>query len=330
VSDASPTERDPWPAELLSQMGLRADAMGDRAYTLVQDLQLPEVVARHLWRTYWPLAELLARTLRAGVRHPLILGINGAQGTGKSTGAHILARALNTQGWKVCQFSIDDLYLTREQRRTLAETVHPLFATRGVPGTHDVSMGMGLLEQLRSATPDTVTPLPRFDKAMDDRKPKPQWPVFTGRPDLIIVEGWCLGARPQPEAALIKPCNTFEEWEDPDNRWRNYVNERLKDYQDLFAQQDLLVMLKAPSFDQVFEWRSLQEEKLRQSLSESELVGSKVMSAKELMRFISHYERLTRWILEELPSRADVVLSLNSAHEIDQVVIHSWFRDLTV
>ncbi|MDQ2077707.1 phosphoribulokinase [Marinimicrobium sp. ABcell2] len=328
MSDAQLTERNPWPPELMTRVGLHAEATGDRAHTLINDLALPEPVARHLWRAYWPLAELIARHLRNGLTEPLVMGINGAQGTGKSTGAYILARALSAQGWKVCQFSIDDLYLRHEERQALAEAVHPLLATRGVPGTHDVVMGRELLAQLRAAESTQVTRLPSFDKAKDDQKPESIWPTFTGRPDLILFEGWCVGARPQAESALVRPCNELEEREDPDGRWRTYVNQRLEDYQALFAQLDLLVMLQAPSFQQVYEWRSLQEEKLRQTLSESDLAVSKVMSSTELVRFISHYERLTRWMLEEMPARANVLLALNPAHEIDQVVVNSWLWDL--
>src|SRR5690625_3752855 len=160
-----------------------------------------------------------------------ILGLSGAQGTGKSTAAEILTRALTRRGWRVCQLSLDDLYLSRHQRQTLAQVVHPLLATRGVPGTHDVSLGLTVLEQLRTAGPVTTTYLPRFDKAADEPKAHDQWSVVRGRPELIILDGWCLGARPQPAEALLAPCNELEAQEDTDGLWRRYVDARLHAYQ---------------------------------------------------------------------------------------------------
>lgn len=310
-----------WPETFLAQLGLNAQDANASVPSFMDDLDLPHAVGAHLWRVYQPLIEWFDQT--GGVRNgtPMVLGLSGAQGTGKSTAAEILTRALKRRGWHVCQLSLDDLYLSRHQRQTLAQVVHPLLATRGVPGTHDVSLGLTLLEQLRTAGPVTTTYLPRFDKAADEPKAHDQWSVVRGRPELIILDGWCLGARPQPAEALLAPCNALEAQEDTDGLWRRYVNARLHDYQTLFAQVDILVMLKAPSFTQIYKWRALQEQKLRARLSELELVRSKIMSPKELVRFISHYERLTRWILKDLPSRADILLALNSAHEIDRVEV---------
>lgn len=160
---------------------------------------------------------------------------------------------------RVCLLSIDDLYLGRDARRELAAKVHPLLITRGVPGTHNLPLALQLFAQLKKAAPTQVTLVPRFNKALDDCEPKTRWEPFTGRPDIIIFEGWCVGARAQPQKALQEPVNALEAKEDPDGIWRRYVNEKLKAYQELFQQIDLLVMLKAPSFDQVLEWRQLQE-----------------------------------------------------------------------
>ena len=81
-----------------------------------------------------------------------------------------------------------------------------------------------------------------------------------GRPDVILFEGWCVGARPQSEAELQPPINELERRADPDARWRRYVNERLgSDYKDLFGHLDRLLMLEVPSLDKVVEWRLLQE-----------------------------------------------------------------------
>ncbi|MBS3805765.1 MAG: hypothetical protein KGY54_14555 [Oleiphilaceae bacterium] len=261
------------------------------------------------------------------VDRPLILGLHGAQGTGKSTIALFLKTLLTDNlDCRCVNFSLDDLYLTRAEREGLAEQVHPLLRTRGVPGTHDLLLGDRVIESLLFATPDHTTSIPVFDKAADDRMPKHEWPVFQGKPDVILIEGWCLGAQPERDAdKLAEPINSLEEWADKDNTWRVYVNDQLWDaYAWFFDQIDRMIMLKAPSMESVIRWRTLQEHKLAErtgdALKEGDSV-SRVMSDREVLRFIMHYERVTRRCLYELPRRADVVFHIDEAH---QIVKHKW------
>jgi D-glycerate 3-kinase len=145
---------------------------------------------------------------------------------------------------------------------------------------------------------------------MDDRCRKAQWPKVQGPIDVIVLEGWCVGASPEPLDALKKAVNALERKEDTDARWRRFVNESLAGpYHRLFRGIDLLILLAAPSFDVVHRWRCEQEIKLRK-----ERVGRSaphVMNATQLRRFIQHYERLTRHILVEMPHRADIVIRLD-------------------
>ncbi|MFM8443935.1 MAG: hypothetical protein ACKN9W_11430, partial [Methylococcus sp.] len=183
--------------------------------------------------------------------------------------------------------------------------------TRGVPGTHDVELGLATLNRLRGAMPTDLTPLPAFDKASDDRRPTADWPVFSGRPDILLFEGWCVGSSPQPEAALCEPVNALERDEDADGRWRLFVNRQLDtDYRRLFAELDRLIFLRVPGLDRVLEWRTLQEHKLAATAT----AGGHIMDAAAIRRFVMHYERLTRHTLADLPARADVTLSLNDDH----------------
>ncbi|RQW79014.1 MAG: hypothetical protein EHM62_06915, partial [Methylococcus sp.] len=208
----------------------------------VQRHRIPATRAGELARVYLPLAAWIAEQKQDG---PLIVGINGAQGSGKSTLSDFLRLLLEQyHGQRVAVLSIDDLYLTRAERKALAREVHPLLITRGVPGTHDVELGLTTLQRLRTATEVDLTPLPAFDKAADDRRPEAEWPVFRGRPDIILLEGWCMGATPQPESALREPVNALERDEDADGRWRDFVNRQLEtDYRRLFAELDRLIFL---------------------------------------------------------------------------------------
>ena len=281
----------------------------------LQELMLDEVLMEDLDRIYVPLANMIAEGLNIEDKMQLI-GVNGAQGAGKTTFGNLLKVVLEEKfKMKVLLLSIDDLYLTRAKREQLAKEVHPLLITRGVPGTHDVELGIRTIDSLAEASPKTVTKIPRFNKATDDQWPEASWDKFEGRPDVVLFDGWFMGASEQPEADLGEPINSLEELEDRDCVWRKYVNNQLKErYKELFNKLDLLVMLQVPSFEKVYEWRSLQERKLRMTtLGQKNL---RVMGEFELRRFISHYERLTRFMLKELPDRVDMLFKVNDNHRI--------------
>lgn len=277
---------------------------------------------------YVPLGAWLAcrETQQSG---PLVVGINGAQGAGKSTLFNLIEVILGEGfGLRVVGFSLDDLYKTRAERERLATTVHPLLMTRGVPGTHDVELGMEILRSLKAGDPGQPTKIPVFDKSIDERCSPDVWQEWSGPVDIIVFEGWCVGALPQLEADLYTPVNSLEQQEDPDTRWRRYVNQQLAGpYQELFSMIDTLIMLKVPSMEAVFEWRSLQEKKLAERVkyifdTQQPSDHLRIMNEEEIVRFIQHYERLTRVMLDEMPARADVALVLNENHKISKIVIN--------
>ena len=251
-------------------------------------------------------ADALRGAMAAPHRRPFVLGVCGAQGSGKSTLSEALAETMRAEGVATAVLSIDDLYRTKAEREALARTVHPLFAVRGVPGTHDVALGLDVIAALEAGR---ATPLPRFDKAQDDRAPAAQWDHAEGDTALLILEGWCVGARPEPAAALDVPVNALERDEDADGRWRRAANAALagEGYQALFARLDRLVLLAAPGFEAVRDWRVEQEHGLARKAGAD---ARGVMSDAEVERFIGFYERLTRHILTEMPGRADLVIRL--------------------
>lgn len=256
--------------------------------------------------------QMLRQRLAGTAKRPFILGICGAQGSGKSTLAEALAGRLRETGLRVAVLSLDDLYLTKAERLALAGTVHPLLATRGVPGTHDVGMGLAVLDRLAGTQPIL---LPRFDKATDDRAPDGTW--IDGPVDVVLFEGWCIGATAQEPAALNEPVNDLERMQDSDGRWRRHVNAALAgDYQRLFKRIDALVLLAAPDFTIVRDWRIEQEEGLRRSLQAAGRPADGTMSRQQIATFIQFYERLTRHILSEMPDRADLTLRLDAGRRV--------------
>ena len=257
----------------------------------IQDERLNEDFVAQVEALHAPLA---ARIAAVAMGPAFVVGLCGPQGSGKTTTVRVLAAMLETRGLKVATLSLDDLYLPRADREALARDIHPLLRTRGVPGTHDVALGLAVLEGLAG---EGETALPRFDKATDDRAPAKAWPVVAGPVDVVLFEGWCVGARPEPPEALVLPLNALEREYDPDG---------------IFARLDLLVLFTAPDFGTVLAWRREQEAKLRRRLAELGQATGQVMDDDQVAAFVQHYERLTRHIAREMPARADLVLPLDA------------------
>lgn len=273
----------------------------------------------------WPALDAVERAVLARIpltaRRPFVLGLCGAQGSGKTTLSETLETRLNTAGVKTVTLSIDDLYLTRAEREALAIEVHPLLRARGVPGTHDLRLGFAALAALelgRSAT------LPRFDKSRDDRAEPARWDIAEIGTQVLILEGWCVGALPEAPGALENPVNELERDEDSQGVWRRYVNAALAgDYQRLFSRIDFLALLAAPGFEIVQTWRLQQEHALRDRVGAG---APGVMDDAQVARFIQHYERLTRHILQEMPGRADLVIALNEDRSARSISFHETAR----
>lgn len=235
-----------------------------------------------------------------------ILGLSGAQGSGKST----LARGLITQarqsGLRAGLLALDEYYLTKAERADLARAIHPLLAVRGPPGTHDIAWLARDIAALRGSEQVRV---PRFDKSRDDRAPQTDWPHLRGPLDVLLLEGWCVGARPQPAQQLLAPINDLEAREDAAGIWRGWINAQLAGpYGEVFGALDGLAFLAAPDFCAVQTWRWEQEQALPP--------GPAVMEAAQIARFIAHFERITRWMLHDMRERADLIVRLDGARQL--------------
>lgn len=222
--------------------------------------------------------------------HVPLLFISGAQGSGKSTA---LAEAIRALSVPALGISIDNVYLTRAERRALARQNGPLFEVRGPPGTHDLALLDRVIAALRAAAPNAETRLPVFDKLADDRAPPERWRLFRGRPCAIIIEGWLMGAEADPSAPGSSPINTLEEG-DVRADWRRAQEAALAGpYARLWDQADSFLHILAPDFGTVFRWR------LEQEMALWAVRGEPMPPDRRewVHLFIQHYERLTRRML---------------------------------
>ena len=239
-------------------------------------------------------------------QRPRVVGISGSQGSGKSTLARIVVEHLQQCGLGAVAVSLDDFYLTQAQRIELAQTVHPLLRTRGVPGTHDTRWLARVLNAIESADPaeGATLELPIFDKGLDDRSGQQQL-----RCQILVLEGWCVGVQAQPD--VLQPINALETREDAHGLWRSWVNDQIRqNYEALWNSVDYWVQLRPPGFEQVVQWRSEQEQHIE---------PHKRMNAEALQRFIDHYERLTRWQWDCAPRRPGLRIELGLDHRVVSV-----------
>ena len=247
----------------------------------------------------------------------LFLGVSGGQGSGKTTITGIL-RIILKKFFKrrILISSIDDFYKTLKERNKMSYSIHPLFKTRGVPGTHDVKLIKNFFNFVKKKK-FKVFKLPKFDKSIDDRLKKKHWFKVKEKPQIVILEGWCVGAKPQTNSLIKKTTNILEKQEDKNLIWRKHVNKKLKkEYKNFFAMIDHFIFIKIPDFNMVFKWRLLQEKKLKNKLN----FKKKIMSYNEIKRFIMFYERITLQMIKDLSKSASMVLLLKKNHKIKKIL----------
>ena len=241
-----------------------------------------------------------------------VIGLTGGQGSGKSTISKILKIILE-EGFKLNTviFSIDDFYKTLKERKKMSLKVSPLFLTRGVPGTHDTKMLFNCLKNLKKKKFKKIY-IPKFDKSIDDRTKKVKWQFIKIKPQIVIFEGWCVGVSAQKKSDLLVPINTLEKEKDKKRIWRNRVNKELKgNYKKIFKLIDKTIFLKVPSFRYVYQWRLLQEKKLRITSK-----GKKIMTENQIKNFIMFYERLTKHMLKNLSKKVNFLIKIDNKHRL--------------
>lgn len=233
------------------------------------DLILP------LWRIWLPLALHLA-DIKKALRRPLIQGILGGQGTGKTTLAAILKVILEQLNCKTLCLSLDDLYKTYEERCSLRKQ-DPRLIWRGPPGTHDVDMGVAVLEQLRSQQPVAV---PRFDKSACGGEGDRTDSESVTDVDVVLFEGWFVGVRPiNPDAFNLAPPPIATEAE---QTFARDMNVNLQQYCKLWEMLDRLIVLYPSDYRLSQQWRRQAEQQMRAT-------GKSGMSNQKVNQFVEYF-----------------------------------------
>jgi len=252
-------------------------------------------------------------------KRPYIVGLSGGQGSGKTTISSIISIILRKYfKLNVFVISIDDFYKTRKERLILSQKVHSLLMTRGVPGTHDVNIMLDFFKRIKRKNFKSLK-LPKFNKAIDDRYSNNLWYSVKKRPDIIIFEGWCVGAKAEKTNTLKKSINSLEKFKDKKLIWRRHVNKQLQSkYKQLYDQLNCLLYINSNNFSLLRKWRIKQEKKLR--LKNQRSNSHKIMSNKEVISFMQTYQRVTINMLKTLPKYASIILNLNNNHQIKSVI----------
>ena len=294
-----------------------------------RELKIDKPLHAECFTLYIPLALHIAQRrmdILDGQAHAPIIGINGGQGSGKTTLNYLLQIVLKEAfGLHAVGVSIDDFYKTYADRHAIAGSIHPLFATRSVAGTHDTSLAINTLKTLRSLNSGECS-IPRFDKSLfngeGDRLLESEWTITQAPVDVVLFEGWFVAAEPQTEDALKQPINDREREEDSDGIWRKTLNHHLAtDYAALFDLLDELIVIQVGGMETIYRNRELQEQKLRDATKDN-AGGAGAMSPEAVIRFIALYERTTRHMLETLPNRARIVMNLGDHHRIESVRVN--------
>ena len=275
-----------------------------------------KIKINNLKKNYIPISFCIEKKYKEK-RKTLFLGFSGSQGSGKTTITSILKIILKTFFKRdVCVVSIDNFYKTFNERRKMAKKIHPLFETRGVPGTHDITLLKKFLINIKKNKFKRFK-IPKFDKSEDDRMKSKHWSKIKKRPEIVILEGWCVGAIPQSNSLLKKPVNVLESKYDKKFKWRKYVNQKLKnEYKKVFSMIDYYIFMKVPNFRMVFKWRLLQEKKLKKMSRPNK----KIMTYDQIKRFVMFYQRITLQMIKDLSKSASIVMLLKKNQEIKKLL----------
>lgn len=273
-------------------------------------LENPDTISTTLDKLWLPVALDLAQA-REELDRTLIQGILGGQGTGKSTLCIILKLILNYLGISVANLSIDDLYLTHAERQELRRK-DPRLLWRGPPGTHDVELGLQVIEQCLQEDCDTDILMPRFDKSAYHGSGDRTTPEAIKKPDILLFEGWFVGVQPIAEDCFDNcPSPIFTS---DDIQFAKDNNQRLKAYLPMWDKLDRLIVLYPEDYRLSQQWRKDAERKMI-------ALGNTGMRDEEIDRFVEYFWQSLHpdLFIKPLLENADLVVEIKSDRTLSRI-----------
>ena len=266
-----------------------------------------------LWKFWLPLATQLAEhSQRLG--RPLVQGILGGQGTGKTTLGKVLTYILSLFHYDTLSLSLDDLYKTYSERQQL-QKADPRLIWRGPPGPHDLELGIQVLDQLRQPLPDQTIAIPRFDKSLWQGAGDRISPEFVTGIDIILFEGWFVGCRPiNPQLFDSAPVPIITP---SDKKFARDMNKQLNGYIYLWEKLDRLLILNPVDYRLSKQWRIQAEHDMIKT-------GKSGMTDVEISQFVDYFWKalhpeLFINSLMENPEFVDLIIEINPDHSIGNV-----------
>jgi len=273
----------------------------------------PSQLLEPLWHLWLPLAMQLVSE-RQQLGRTFVQGFLGGQGTGKTTLAAILTLILNQLGYSTLSLSLDDLYLTYSDRLALREQ-DPRFVWRGPPGTHDIDLGLKVLDQLRQPNSPELIQVPRFDKSAWGGAGDRGAPEVIEGADVVLFEGWFVGVRPiNPDAFDIAPPPIITA---SDRDFARDLNVRLLDYLPLWQRLDRLILLYPDDYRRSLGWRQQAEHQMIAS-AKSGMADAEVKQFVEYFWRSLHPELFIPPLLNS-PNWVDLVIEINPDHSVGAV-----------
>ncbi|KAF2849008.1 D-glycerate 3-kinase-like protein [Plenodomus tracheiphilus IPT5] len=241
---------------------------------------------------------------------PIILGITGLQGSGKSTWASKIVKILTSEHQlNTITISLDDLYKTHSDliAQRDRDPENRLYRTRGQPGTHEEELAGKFFKDLREYTGNGELKIPSFDKSKfqgeGDRSPESEWPTLTRKPDVVVFEGWCVGFQPVPASVIEEKFGMALAGKLPINTPAKHqlahlleVNKNLERYCNAFMGPqyfDFFIHIDTENLRNVYTWRLQQEHKM------IETKGSG-MSDEQVRSFVDGYMPSYELYLDQL------------------------------
>lgn len=266
-----------------------------------------------IWTLWLPLALKIA-ALKETLGRPIVQGILGVQGTGKTTLAEALQLILGHLGYTTLTFSVDDLYKPYAERQKLCQQ-DPRLLWRGPPGTHDVELGIQVLDQCRQPQRQAPIFVPRFDKSAYNGAGDRIKPETIKPPDIVLFEGWFVGVRPVAESVFNEPPPPIISA--ADRQFAKDCNDRLRAYLPLWERLDSLFVLHPLDYRLSKQWRREAEQKMIAA-------GRSGMSNAEIDQFVEYFWRSLhpQLFIEPLlyrPDLVDLIININADHSFKSV-----------